>query len=92
MSEKLWEEPAQFKPERFLQDGRLVKPEHFLPYGGGRRSCMGYKMVQLLSFGIVSGLLQDYNILPVPRENYKVQVGSLAVPTTNTYRFRFEKR
>ncbi|GLV38352.1 spookier [Carabus blaptoides fortunei] len=33
MSEKLWDSPKKFQPERFLQKGRLVKPEHFLPFG-----------------------------------------------------------
>lgn len=92
MSEKLWEDPTSFKPERFIQSGRLLKPEHFLPFGGGRRSCMGYKMVQLLSFGIIAGLMQQFTILPVLGQNYKVSVGGLALPTKDTYRFRFEKR
>ncbi|RZC36406.1 p450 domain containing protein [Asbolus verrucosus] len=48
MSLDLWDEPEKFKPERFIRENRLIKPDHFLPFGGGRRSCMGYKMVQLL--------------------------------------------
>lgn len=91
MSEKLWEEPEKFQPERFLQRGRLVKPEHFLPFGGGRRSCMGYKMVQFLSFGIISSLLQNFTLKPVDKECYKVSVGSLALPA-DTYKINFEKR
>lgn len=92
MSPKLWDTPNTFQPERFIQNGRLVKPEHFLPFGGGRRSCLGYKMVQFLSFGIVSGIMQQFNICPLKNECYKVHVGSLALPTKGTYRYRFEKR
>ncbi|KAB0791888.1 hypothetical protein PPYR_03688 [Photinus pyralis] len=91
MSEKLWEEPDAFKPERFIVNNRIIKPEHFLPFGGGRRSCMGFKMVQLISFGIVSGLLQNFTIAPVDGQTYKIPVGSLALPRS-TFRFEFVSR
>ncbi|KAJ8953693.1 hypothetical protein NQ314_007301 [Rhamnusium bicolor] len=91
MSEKLWDKPEQFLPERFIKGNRLVKPEHFLPFGGGRRSCMGYKMVQLVSFGILGGFLQNYTILPAENETYKVPIGSLAL-TKDTFKFRFIRR
>lgn len=92
MSNELWDEAEKFKPERFIKNGRFVKPEHFLPFGGGRRSCMGYKMVQLITFAIITNLLQNYDILPIIRENYSVQVGSLALPTRNTFKFNFAPR
>ncbi|XP_065351379.1 cytochrome P450 307a1-like [Cloeon dipterum] len=86
MSDKLWEEPLKFKPERFLSTGRLMKPEHFLPFGVGRRSCMGYKMVQFLAFAIVGTLLQRYSL--EPEQEYKVPVGDLALPK-DTFKFKF---
>ncbi|KAJ8917284.1 hypothetical protein NQ315_002301 [Exocentrus adspersus] len=91
MSEKLWERPEEFLPERFIKEGRLVKPEHFLPFGGGRRSCMGYKMVQLVSFGILGGFLQNYTVLPAENESYKVPIGSLAL-ARDTFKFNFARR
>ncbi|XP_059478932.1 cytochrome P450 307a1-like [Neocloeon triangulifer] len=85
-SDKLWDEPSKFKPERFLSTGRLIKPEHFLPFGVGRRSCMGYKMVQFLSFSILGTLLQKYRL--EPEQDYKVPVGDLALPK-DTFKFKF---
>jgi cytochrome P450 family 307 subfamily A len=87
-STKLWNEPEKFQPERFLSTGRLVKPEHFLPFGGGRRSCMGYKMVQFLSFAILGTVLQRYSMEPMA--DYKVPVGDLALPK-DTFKFKFVK-
>jgi cytochrome P450 family 307 subfamily A len=87
-SDKLWNEPEKFQPERFLSTGRLVKPEHFLPFGGGRRSCMGYKMVQFLSFSILGTLLQRYRLEPLA--DYKVPLGDLALPK-DTFKFKFVK-
>ncbi|XP_018336239.1 cytochrome P450 307a1-like [Agrilus planipennis] len=91
MSEKLWDEPEKFLPERFVVDNHVVKPEHFLPFGGGRRSCMGYKMVQLVSFGILASLLQQFTIQPLPNEQYKVPIGNLALPK-DTFSFKFVRR
>lgn len=91
MSEELWTSPEEFMPQRFVQNGKLLKPEHFLPFGGGRRSCMGYKMVQYISFSMVATLLKNFNILPVEKETYKVPIGNLALPE-NTFKFRFQRR
>ncbi|XP_044260126.1 cytochrome P450 307a1-like [Tribolium madens] len=90
MSPELWDEPEKFKPERFIREERLVKPEHFLPFGGGRRSCMGYKMVQLVSFGILGGIMQNFTI-DANDTSYKVPVGSLALPK-DTFTFKFIRR
>lgn len=91
MSPDLWTDPEEFQPERFISGGRLLKPEHFLPFGGGRRSCMGYKMVQLISFSTLATLLHHFHVAPVDGEGYDVSIGNLALPF-NTFRFKFERR
>lgn len=90
MSESLWCEPKKFMPERFLQNGRVVKPDYFLPFGGGRRSCMGYKMVQFLSFSILTSIMRNYDIVPVAK--ITVEAGSLAVGDDSGYKFKFLSR
>lgn len=91
MSEELWDEPHKFKPDRFIVNGHFVKPNHFLPFGGGRRGCMGYKMVQLVGFGMLTNIMQHFTVLPANFEDYTVPVGSLALPF-DTYSFNFVKR
>lgn len=78
MSPKLWDEPEKFEPKRFISNGRLLKPEHFIPFGMGRRSCMGYQMVQFIAFTVVGNLLKDFDISCAT--DVKVQAGSLALP------------
>jgi cytochrome P450 len=36
---RLWENPRQFDPTRFLE--RRVRPGEYVPFGGGRRTCLG---------------------------------------------------
>lgn len=94
MSQKLWEEPKKFNPSRFIdpETGAKTKPAHFLPFGGGKRSCMGYKLVQFLSFIFVANIVGQFEILPVPEEKYQqVPIGNLALPT-QTFQFGFQIR
>lgn len=85
---KLWQNPEEFNPDRFLHNGRLTKPEHFFPFSTGRRSCMGYKMVHLISFLLTTLTLQKYEIQPASGFSYDLTVGSLALPY-ETFKFNF---
>lgn len=58
----LWDEPTKFMPERFLKDGCLKKPEYFIPFSTGKRSCVGSKVVANIAFLVVTTLLQRYDI------------------------------
>lgn len=91
MSEELWCEPTRFNPERFLQDGRVVKPDHFLPFGAGRRSCLGYKLVQFVTFAVLTSTVQHFEMRPVRGERIVVAPGSLAVGD-KAYDFEFVAR
>jgi len=46
-----WDQPEKFRPERFLERSpegelRLVKKDQFVPYGLGRRVCMGESLAR----------------------------------------------
>ncbi|XP_050423937.1 cytochrome P450 307a1-like [Adelges cooleyi] len=92
MSPELWENPEHYDPERFInEEGRLEKPDHFIPFSGGKRSCMGYKLVQLISYCTIATLLHKYFLLPVEDVSYSVPKGNLALPYS-TYPFKLRKR
>ncbi|KAK6635035.1 hypothetical protein RUM44_000284 [Polyplax serrata] len=94
MSESLWSNPRLFDPTRFISSstGAKTKPAHFLPFGGGKRSCMGYKLVQFVSFVFLANLVNNFDICSVPGERYdEVNLGNLALPT-QTYKFEFRRR
>jgi len=92
MSPELWNNPEHFSPERFINaEGRLEKPEYFIPFSGGKRSCMGYKLVQLLSFCTIGTLMNKYTLLPVEDVLYDVPKGNLALPFV-TFPFRLRPR
>lgn len=70
-----WENPLEFRPERFLPqqveiDGEKmntgfvdVRGQHFqvLPFGSGRRMCTGMSLAMYILPGLVAGLIQCFD-------------------------------
>ena len=65
MDEDYWKDPEVFNPDRFLDGPK----EQFIPYGMGKRICMGESLAkdELFIFSIL--ILQNYKIdLPLLQE------------------------
>ncbi|KAK7075343.1 hypothetical protein SK128_002540 [Halocaridina rubra] len=58
----LWDEPDKFMPERFIVDGNIKKPAHFIPFSTGKRSCVGVKIVVDIVYIVTTTILQRYNV------------------------------
>ncbi|GMJ07291.1 TRANSPARENT TESTA 7, CYTOCHROME P450 75B1 [Hibiscus trionum] len=59
----LWEQPEEFRPERFLGRNIDVKGRSFelLPFGAGRRMCPGYNLGLKMILLSIANLLQAFN-------------------------------
>ncbi|XP_019631181.1 PREDICTED: cytochrome P450 2U1-like [Branchiostoma belcheri] len=57
-----WPDPDRFDPERFLDaEGNVInKPESFMPFGGGRRTCLAEQLARMELFLFFSTLLQSF--------------------------------
>ena len=57
-----WEDPLMFRPERFLEKTetgwKTIKKERFVPYGIGRRICMGESLAKDTLFIFVTTLIK----------------------------------
>nr|AAC52246.1 P45016a-ms2 [Mus spretus] len=75
--ETVWEKPLHFHPEHFLDaQGHFVKPEAFMPFSAGHRSCLGEPLARMELFLFFTCLLQRFSISvpdgqPQP-SNYRV--------------------
>ncbi|KAM9329525.1 cytochrome P450 2U1 [Gastrophryne carolinensis] len=59
---KVWEKPNDFNPSRFLDEhGQILKKEAFIPFGIGRRVCMGEQLAKMEVFLIFVSLLQSFS-------------------------------
>lgn len=53
-----------YRPIEFLKY-QVQKPEHYFPFSWGKRSCLGYKLVQTITFCSVANLMLNYSCRPV---------------------------
>ncbi|KAH9489108.1 Cytochrome P450 2D9 [Bulinus truncatus] len=60
--QKIWgDDVLSYRPERFIdQDGQLKTPEEFIPFGVGRRSCLGEAMAKMELFLYLSAMVQRF--------------------------------
>jgi cytochrome P450 len=59
----LYPEPQTFRPERFLDVS--PRPEVWLPWGGGRKRCLGHHFAMLEMRSVLRIVLADLNVVPV---------------------------
>ncbi|XP_071816840.1 cytochrome P450 2J6-like [Apostichopus japonicus] len=61
-----WEEPEEFRPERFLdKDGNFVKRDDFIPFSIGRRLCIGEQLARMELFIFLTHTMHKF-ALSVP--------------------------
>ncbi|XP_019630642.1 PREDICTED: cytochrome P450 2U1-like [Branchiostoma belcheri] len=62
MDPAYWPDPDRFDPGRFLDaEGNVInKPESFMPFGGGRRGCLGEQLAKMELFLFFSTLLKSF--------------------------------
>ena len=53
-----------FKSIEFLKY-QIHRPECYFPFSWGKRACLGYKMVQTITFSTVANLMLNYSIRPI---------------------------
>lgn len=71
-----WSDPEVFRPERFLDtDGKFVKDEWLIPFGVGKRVCLGEILARNMLFLIFTTLMQEFTFRTPEEDPY---------PTTDT--------
>ncbi|KYQ56062.1 hypothetical protein ALC60_05045 [Trachymyrmex zeteki] len=69
LMDESWDDPEDFRPERFLDnDGNIITPEKYFPFGIGKHRCMGETLARSNIFIITATLLQAFNFSVVPGE------------------------
>ncbi len=67
--ERYWEHPFEFNPNRWLEDGKVVPPDHvkkqrLLPFGAGKRQCPGEAFARNRLFILTTLMLQKFKFEP----------------------------
>jgi enediyne biosynthesis protein E7 len=59
---RYWDDPLRFDPKRFGERTKAPAPYTYLPFGGGRRSCIGSAMSQIEMVLALSLILREFDI------------------------------
>lgn len=73
---KIFENPEEFHPERFLMENGDIdeeKVEFNLPFGAGRRRCLGEFLAKAAVFVVFTTLLQQCKIEKIPGFKYNLE-------------------
>ena len=58
----IWNDPDEFKPERFIgDDGQVVVPKQLIPFSTGHRICIGEKIADMEMMIFFANLLQKFS-------------------------------
>ncbi|KAH8314788.1 hypothetical protein KR074_010792 [Drosophila pseudoananassae] len=84
MDPNLWEKPEEFRPSRFIDsEGKVRKPEYFIPFGVGRRMCLGDVLARMELFLFFASFMHCFDIaLPAGHSlpSLKGNVGATITP------------
>ncbi|RXG73855.1 cytochrome P450 2L1 [Armadillidium vulgare] len=72
---KYWKHPNTFSTDNFLdEDGKFIKnKEGYLPFGIGRRQCLGESLAKMELFLFIGAILQNFQILEPDGQNVSLQ-------------------
>lgn len=63
MDPEVWDQPEEFRPERFLNEERkVVKPREFMPFSSGQRMCLGDNIAQMELQLFFSNIMHVFDI------------------------------
>nr|XP_032520756.1 farnesoate epoxidase-like [Danaus plexippus plexippus] len=58
-----WKDPEVFRPDRFLtKEGNLIQNDFFMPFGSGKRRCIGEGLARSELFLFLVHILQRFNL------------------------------
>ncbi|XP_033102009.1 cytochrome P450 2U1-like [Anneissia japonica] len=82
---KYWKDPFEFKPERFMDadEKTCKKGDAFMPFGLGRRACLGESLAKMEIYIFMASLLQRFTFeLPEsnPRPSFEPMTGVTQSP------------
>ncbi len=68
----VYDEPLRFKPERFL--GEKVQPDAWIPFGGGRRRCLGSHLAMLELRSVVAEVIRNFELRAVDERDERARL------------------
>lgn len=83
MDPKLWDLPEEFNPRRFIDvEGKIKKPAFFMPFGVGRRMCLGDVLARMELFLFFATFVHSFDMRLPDGESMPSLKGNVGVTIT----------
>ncbi|KAG7226709.1 hypothetical protein INR49_014057 [Caranx melampygus] len=79
-NEEYFDNGKQFKPERWLRENSTINPFAHVPFGIGKRMCIGRRLAELQLQLAMCWLVREYEIVATDNEPLDVIHSGLLVP------------
>ncbi|XP_060141317.1 1,25-dihydroxyvitamin D(3) 24-hydroxylase, mitochondrial [Globicephala melas] len=80
-NEENFEDSSQFRPERWLQDKKKINPFAHLPFGIGKRMCIGRRLAELQLHLALCWIVRKYAIVATDKEPVEMLHLGILVPS-----------
>ncbi|XP_045689352.1 1,25-dihydroxyvitamin D(3) 24-hydroxylase, mitochondrial isoform X2 [Phyllostomus hastatus] len=80
-NEENFEDSSQFRPERWLQEKKKIHPFAHLPFGVGKRMCIGRRLAELQLHLALCWIVRKYDIVATDQEPVEVLHLGILVPS-----------
>lgn len=70
---KTWKDPEKFDPERFLGSILASHPFQFIPFGAGKRACIGNSLAMIVMKTVIIRLIQKYDFSLPPSNPVSIE-------------------
>ncbi|XP_077459845.1 1,25-dihydroxyvitamin D(3) 24-hydroxylase, mitochondrial [Stigmatopora argus] len=80
INEEYFDDSKSFRPERWLRENNTVNPFSHVPFGIGKRMCIGRRLAELQIQLALCWLLRDYEIVATDQEPLEVIHSGLLIP------------
>uniref|UniRef100_A0A1A9WS92 Cytochrome P450 n=1 Tax=Glossina brevipalpis TaxID=37001 RepID=A0A1A9WS92_9MUSC len=95
MDHEHYGDPKTFRPERFMDaEGKAFRDDFFMPFGQGRRRCLGDNLARACLFSFLLKIIQNFDIKlsDKPEDNPSMELVPGIMLSPKPYKIRLIKR
>ncbi len=92
MNPDLFPDPERFDPERFLRNGKFDPNPNVIPFGVGKRRCLGETLARMELYRFFTGILHRFTVESRPGQELSTKPSLGAASMTPPFEARFVSR
>jgi len=84
--------PTKFDPERFMEDGKFKPSPYVIPFGLGKRRCLGETLARIELYRFFTGIVHRFHIVKRPGDELSEEIDAGAIGNPKRFEVKFVPR